>query len=240
MKLRPIVLLLLWGGSLLSARETPPPSTDAGQNLWDGDGLSVIFHGRRDSRKIALTIDDGWVPDGELLDFLEEQGVRCTVFIPGKIIAMRPEWIRRMDRMGFEICSHGYSHRLLPFLSAEEQEGEIRRTEALIREITGKSSPLIRPSGGRLDGPEPTLPILRDLGYTAVLWENDVRGYSKHDPLDSQLEWLWDHLQPGNIILSHFGESLHTRQVLEIWIPQVRARGYEFVTVSELMGDLEK
>ncbi|MDC7223449.1 MAG: polysaccharide deacetylase family protein [Spirochaetales bacterium] len=210
-----------------------------GQNQWDEQGPAVIYHGRRDSKKIALTIDDGWVPDYELLDFLEEQGVRCTVFIPGKIVASRPEWIRRMKEMGFEICCHGYSHKLLPFLSEEEQIREVRDTEVLLRELTGETPPLMRPSGGRLDGPYPTLPVMRDLGYTVILWDNDLRGYGKKDTVESQLDWLWEHLQPGNIILSHFGDALNTREVLIRWIPQVRERGYEFVLVSELLSDME-
>ena len=208
-------------------------------NQWDQKGLAVISHGSRESKKIALTIDDGWVPDYPLLEYLEENRIPCTVFIPGKLLYYRPEWVRRMDGMGFEICGHGYSHHLLPFMTEEEQTEELRKTGEALMELTGKLPLLVRPSGGRLDGPYPSLPLLRRSGYTVVLWENDVRGYAKGDTVESQLAWLWEHLQPGNIILSHFGDSLHTREVLSQWVPQVRAMGYEFVLVSELIGDLE-
>ncbi len=211
-----------------------------GQNRWDDNGLSVIYHGRRDSKKIALTIDDGWVPDYDLLDYLEENHVPCTVFIPGKLIRFRADWIRRMNGMGFEICGHGYSHRLLPFLPEEEQRRELNKTDEALNAITGKAPRLVRPSGGRLDGPFPSLPVVRSEGYTVVLWDNDAKGYNKRDTVESQLAWLWEHLQPGNIILSHFGSSLHTREVLSEWIPQVREMGYEFVLVSELIENMEK
>ncbi|MDC7220963.1 MAG: polysaccharide deacetylase family protein [Spirochaetales bacterium] len=216
-------------------------SAYTGQNQWDEEGPALIYNGRRDVKKIALTIDDGWVPDYELLDFLEEENIPCTVFIPGKLVNYRPEWILRMDEMGFEICGHGYSHHLLPFKTKEEQIEEIHKTESVLKELTGKDVPrLLRPSGGRLDGPQPTLPILRELGYTAILWDNDVRGYYESDTTERQLAWLRKHLQPGNIILSHFGESMRTREVLALWIPEVRAQGYEFVLVSELLEDWEE
>jgi peptidoglycan-N-acetylglucosamine deacetylase len=232
-----LLLLILFP---LTADNKENYATYPGQNQWDDEGPAVIYHGRRDRKKIALTIDDGWVPDYELLELLEELDVRCTVFIPGKLIYARPEWIKYMKERGFEICCHGYSHKLLPFLSEEEQEEEIRETWEAISDIADGGPLLVRPSGGRLDGPHPSLPILRQLGYTVILWDNDVRGYNKSDTVDSQLDWLWEHLQPGNIILSHFGDVLNTKEVLSRWIPMVREEGYEFVLVSELLEDMEE
>jgi peptidoglycan/xylan/chitin deacetylase (PgdA/CDA1 family) len=210
------------------------------QNLFDEQGVYLIYHGRRDLKQIALTIDDGWVPDYELLDFLERENVSCTVFIPGKLMSFRSQWIRKMDIQGIEIGSHGYSHRLFPFMPPGDQIKELEDTNRILFQLTGKNTTLIRPSGGRLDGPYPSLELMREQGYTVVLWENDVRGYDQHESVDDQIDWLWEHLQPGNIILSHFGESLRTKKVLEIWIPLVRERGYEFVTVSELIKGLEE
>lgn len=209
------------------------------RNLFDEKGPAVIYHGRRDRRQIALTIDDGWVPDYGLIDFLERERVSCTVFIPGKLMAYRPDWVKRLDRMGAEIAGHGYSHKWLPYLPFERQREELDATQALIGDITGKTCYLIRPSGGVLDGPYPSLELMRDRGYTVILWENDVGGYGTSDTLESQLDWLWNHLRPGNIILSHFGDSLRTREVLEIWVPQVRALGYEFVTVGRMLEEME-
>lgn len=210
------------------------------QNLFDELGVSLLYHGRRDIKQIALTIDDGWVPDYELLNFLKEEDVACTVFIPGKIMKLRPQWIKDMTHQGIEIGSHGYSHKLFPFMTPDEQIFELEETNKILFKITGKKTKLIRPSGGRLDGPYPSLELMREQGYTVVLWENDVRGYGRSESIEDQLNWLWEHLQPGNIILSHFGDSLRTKDVLERWVPLVRKRGYEFVTLSELIGELEE
>ena len=233
-------LFLITAGFTLFSLETFPEVDYPDQNHFDEKGVAVVYHGRRDLKHIALTIDDGWVPDYELIHFLEREQVSCTVFIPGKLMVLRPEWIAEMDMLGFEIGSHGFSHKLLPFLSREEQIQELKNTNQILEEITGKTTQLVRPSGGRLDGPHPSLELIREQGYTIVLWDNDIRGYSKQESVEDQLNWLWDHLQPGNIILGHFGDSLNTREVLEIWIPLVREMGYEFVTLSELIGELEE
>ena len=197
----------------------------------------IYRHGSRLSKKVALTIDDGWVEDEDLLDLLAEYGIKCTVFVPGKVLAERPEWVKRLSGRGFEVANHTYSHRLLTGMTDAEIESDVLRAQAVITRLTGKTYPYIRPSGGAVD--ERVLRVLARLGYIVVMWENDVLGYWKDRPIETQFKYIRDHRAGGNIILSHFGSALRTTRVLRVIIPEMIADGYEFVTITELFREMK-
>lgn len=195
---------------------------------------NVYYHGPRDVKKIALTIDDGWVNDQPLLNLLVSYGITCTVFIPGIVAEKKPDFIRSLDALGFEVCNHSYSHRILTGLSSEEILKEIRDGQAAITKITGKRYPYFRPSGGKIN--DKVLAAAASEGYAVILWDSDALGYWPDRPLETQLDNLRTHLMNGNIILSHFGAKLRTCEVLQIFIPECLKQGYSFVTVTELLS----
>jgi len=195
----------------------------------------VVTHGDRDRTQICITIDDGWVPDWDLIHFLEEEEVPFTAFIPGKIAAMRPDWVRYLSEKGIRIGNHGYLHHGLSGMTEEEIRDDLKRAKETLEDLTGEFYPYLRPPGGLYD--ERVLNIASEMGYTVVMWENDVLGYWKDSTIESQLDYLYSKLQNGNIILSHFGQSLHTEAVFRIFIPKAREMGYEFVTLDELLEE---
>jgi peptidoglycan/xylan/chitin deacetylase (PgdA/CDA1 family) len=245
-----LVLILLCGGPA-SVRGNPEKSFDgkpekAGtppRYLGPVDALApletpeIYRHGSRKSRKVALTIDDGWVDDKPLLDLLVKYKIPCTVFIPGKVLQGRPEWVKKLDRLGFEVANHTYGHKLLTHMSDEEIEVDVLKAQTLITELTGKIYPYLRPSGGAVD--ERVLRVLARLGYIVIMWENDVLGYWKDRPIETQFKYIRENRRNGNIILSHFGSALRTTEVLKVIIPEMLAEGYEFVTITELLKEMK-
>ncbi len=199
---------------------------------------AVYTHGSRTSKKVALTIDDCWIDDEPLFDLLAEYGIVCTMFIPGIVIDRRSEWAAEYSRKGFEICNHTYHHVVLTTVSIEKARTEILQAEAAIRRVTGTRHPYFRPPKGQYS-PQ-LLALLGELGYTVIMWENDVLGYWPEDPISTQFDYIRTHKRSGNIILVHPGESLRGCEVLKVIIPEMLDEGYEFVTVSELLADMEK
>lgn len=196
----------------------------------------IYRHGSRLSRKVALTIDDGWAEDQALLDLLENYGIICTVFLPGKVIEQRPAWVRKLSDMGFEVANHTYSHRLLTHMTDAEIEADVKKAQTLITRLTGRTYPYLRPSGGAVD--DRVARVLAGLGYYIIMWDNDVLGYWKDRSIETQFKYIRERRANGNIILSHFGAALRTTEVLGVIIPEMQAEGYEFVTISELLREL--
>ena len=198
----------------------------------------IISNGSRRSKKVALTIDDGWVMDNETLDVLKKYKIKCTVFIVGKIAKKRPKWIKKMHKMGFEICNHTYSHRWLTSLNDKQIIEEVRKGQYFITKVTGKVYPYFRPPAKIINAR--ILRLLAKEGYYVILWDNDVLGYNKEMSINTQLKYIRKNMRNGNIILSHFRKTVKTAKVFTIIIPEMIKKGYEFVTISEMMKDLNR
>ncbi|MBN1410365.1 MAG: polysaccharide deacetylase family protein [Spirochaetales bacterium] len=195
--------------------------------FWKGNGKV---------KKIALTIDDGWNADPRILDLLGKYGIRCSVFVIGGrgVGEKHPEWIAKMDGMGFEVCSHTYSHGVAPKMSTRRFIYEIRKGQEVISRVTHKVYPFIRTSGGFYN--KRVLKIAAQNGFYLVNWSISLVDTSRRSKPAKQKKYILDHIMNGDIILSHFG-GYNTYEVLKGIIPVILERGYRFVTLSELLYD---
>jgi peptidoglycan/xylan/chitin deacetylase (PgdA/CDA1 family) len=197
-----------------------------------------IYHGSREHKRVALTIDDGWVDDPELLALLDHYQIPCTVFIPGRVAESRPDFVMKLAERGYEICNHTYTHRWLTRLTDDEIRQEFRKNQELLYQLTGQKHPYIRPPAGNWD--RRVARIAAEEGYSLVLWDNDAMGYRDDQTKEDQLTLLRKHKRNGNIILCHFGSKLRTAEVMAILIPEMLAEGYTFVTLTDLLNYNEK
>jgi peptidoglycan/xylan/chitin deacetylase (PgdA/CDA1 family) len=185
-------------------------------------------------KRVAITIDDGWFEDNRLLDLFHEYNIRCTVFIIGGmgIGNKRPHWIKKMDDMGFEVCGHTCTHTIITELSDEKLEEELRECQHVISGVTHTMYPYFRPPFGIYD--ERTLGIVARNGYKVIHWSNSIHDTLKRVKKKYQVSSLLKNLKNGDIIISHFG-AYNTYEVMKEIIPEIQKRGYEIVTVSEVL-----
>jgi polysaccharide deacetylase family protein (PEP-CTERM system associated) len=98
-----------------------------------------------------------------MLGLMAEQGVRSTCFVLGWIAERCPSMVQRIAAEGHEIASHGYGHELLARLSADEFRADVRRSKALLEDLTG-----VEVTGYRAPNFSITdwaIPILEDEGF---------------------------------------------------------------------------
>ena len=205
--------------------------------------LSVTVHGAGPCRKhansemkIALTFDDG--PDArytaEILDILDEYGVRATFFVIGSNCEQQPALIERELRAGHEIGNHTYSHPHLGNLSTEALLAEIRKTEEVLEGLSGYRPRLFRPPEGVYSAT--VAGTVEGLHYIPVLWTVDT-GDWRSPSAEAIARAVLERAEPGVIILCHdyvSGKS-NTPAALRVFLPKLLSQGYVFVTVSELL-----
>ena len=180
--------------------------------------------------RVALTFDDGPHPvyTKRLLDGLQSRGIRATFFVVGENISGSEDLIRRMADEGHVIGNHTYSHIKLSGITDAEACGEVQKTDALVRELTGSGTEFIRPPFGSW---KKTLEC--EMEMIPVLWDVDPLDWTTKNT-GVIVQRVLEDVEPGDIILLHdfYGSSVDA--ALEI-ADQLLAQGYELVTVDELI-----
>ena len=197
----------------------------------------VIFrHGAVGKKTVALTFDDGPHPQytKQILALLEQYGIHATFFFIGQNIEYYRSTALSVVKAGHEVGNHTYSHPLFSKTSTEQLAKEIEMTDRLLAEIGCDDVPLFRPPQGLYGEDLPAL--LKNISKKAILWSIDTRDWD-HRPSEAILQNIDENLRGGDIILFHdyvSGENT-TIPALKKLIPALLERGYQFVTVSELL-----
>lgn len=183
--------------------------------------------------KVALTFDDGPRPHPTALlcEILSRYRAPSTFFVVGRVADQYPEVLRQLADEGHEVSNHTWNHLDIRFISTEAMLKELDRTRLFIKKITGQNRFLFRTPGGSERYLRKTFDI--PSGYELVLWDvhsRDQEGLSADRIADRVLSQVKD----GDVILMHNGLA-STREALDIIIPTLQRRGFEFVTVSKLL-----
>jgi peptidoglycan-N-acetylglucosamine deacetylase len=188
-------------------------------------------------RVVALTFDDGPSPANTpaVLELLARHQAKATFFMVGQNIERHRELAARVLAEGHQLGSHSYSHSRLIFVSPSFVEEEIARTDALLREVGVGGEILFRaPFGKKLF----VLPwVLSRQGRKHITFDVVPDDHATQDA-GLLTERVLQATRPGSIILLHDGWGAKpgmieaTGRILE----GLKAQGYRFVTVSELLA----
>jgi peptidoglycan/xylan/chitin deacetylase (PgdA/CDA1 family) len=210
---------------------------------------------------IALTFDlceqRGEVAgyDGDIFDYLRRENVKATLFAGGKW--MRSHQARTEQLMSdplFELANHSETHRNLRLLDSADVQNEItlpqRTYEQTRQHLAGAQCAANTPGG--LDQIPPRLSMFRfpfgacnaatmaavnDAGLLAIQWDLSTGDPDPHQSAEAIARSMVRDVRPGSIIIGHGnGRGWNTAAALPVAIPKLKAMGYEFVTVSELLA----
>ncbi|MEO7717691.1 MAG: polysaccharide deacetylase family protein [Capsulimonas sp.] len=197
---------------------------------------ALLEHGDPNLPEVALTIDDGPDPryGPQIAQMLHDKGVAATFFVVGIRVKQYPEVIKKIDSLGFEIQNHTYDHQRLDTLKPHEIANEIRFCAANVEKVTGKKTNLLRPPGVQYN--DQTLATAKALGYVTVSWTCGARDYDQQ-PASYIAQRILDRTEAGSIIILH-QDTPGTLAALPQIIDGLRARGYRFVTVSQMLEHL--
>lgn len=187
-----------------------------------------------DGPYIAMTFDDG--PSAtltpKLLDLLATHHIKATFFVIGENVAEHPEIVARAAREGHEIANHSWSHPNLGKMSDDSVRRQLRQTDDAIKNATGNRPTLMRPPYGSITAREKRW-IHDEFGYDIILWDVDPYDWKRPGPAVVRARILKE-TRPGSIVLSH---DIHpgTIEAMPSTFDELEAKGFKFVTVSELI-----
>jgi peptidoglycan/xylan/chitin deacetylase (PgdA/CDA1 family) len=195
-----------------------------------GGSAGLVTNGPRDRKAVALTFDDGpseYTPG--FLQVLRGKDVHGTFFEIGQEMPGREETMRQILAEGNEIGDHTMNHVEYPGYS------QIAGAATRIEEYTHFKPCLFRPPGGGVDAS--VVATAGSLGMRTVNWDVDPTDWSNPGSA-AVYSRIVGAAQPGSIILMHDGggDRSGTLAALPDVIDTLRARGYRFETVTELLG----
>jgi cellulose synthase/poly-beta-1,6-N-acetylglucosamine synthase-like glycosyltransferase/peptidoglycan/xylan/chitin deacetylase (PgdA/CDA1 family) len=200
-------------------------------------------------KKLAITFDDGpdyrWTP--KILDILKEKNAPATFFVIGTDANQWPEILKREYAEGHDIGNHTYTHPSWDEVSNTQIRWELNLTERLIESTLGVKSILFRPPYGIDHQPEYAeevahLPAAQDMGYLIIGQKIDPHDWKQKNGKQISAQEILDNViqeaDAGNIILFHDGggDRTETLKALPQIIDALRASGYQFVSVPDLIG----
>ena len=184
---------------------------------------------------VAMTFDDGpsAVLTPRLLDILKQRNIKATFFVLGQLVQEHPEIVARAVAEGHEIANHSWDHKALNKLGEGGLQHELADTSAEITKATGKPVTLMRPPYGATN-PRLNRAIEKEYGMKVILWSVDPLDWKRPGPQVVEQRILAG-AKPGAIILSH---DIHpgTIDAMPATLDALTAKGYKFVTVSELLA----
>jgi cellulose synthase/poly-beta-1,6-N-acetylglucosamine synthase-like glycosyltransferase/spore germination protein YaaH/peptidoglycan/xylan/chitin deacetylase (PgdA/CDA1 family) len=200
--------------------------------------------------KVVLSFDDGpdrrWTP--KILDILKEKKVPGIFFVIGDQANRAPDLLKREYTEGHEIGNHTWTHPAFDDISRTQVKWELNLTQRLIESTLGVKSLFFRPPYGIDHQPEyaeevAQLPYPQELGYIIVGQRIDPDDWrmteDKHQrPAQEIADDVLRQAKNGNVVLLHDGggERAQTVAALPLIIDELRAKGYQFVSVADLLG----
>lgn len=178
---------------------------------------------------IAFTFDDGPSKNNtkDIVNYLKDNKAHATFFMLGNSMANNPDIVNYVLEHGNEIGSHTYSHKNLKRISLDEVESEMRLTQEAYNSITNKDIKLLRPPYGAINEK-----IKETFSYPYILWSVDTLDW-RYKNSDYLYNYVINNVNDGDIVLMH---DIHdsTKVALEKILPELYAKGYRVVSVSEL------
>ncbi|HEU4948457.1 MAG TPA: glycosyltransferase [Kribbella sp.] len=195
-------------------------------------------------RTIALTFDDGpdpvWTP--QVLDVLRDYNVKATFFVVGVQVAVHRELTRRIAAEGHQLGVHTYTHADLASLPDWRRTFELRQSQLVLAGATGMTASLLRPpysssADAVADEDWAGIKQARKAGYLTVLTTQDSEDWRRPG-----VARILANSRPvgddGQILLMHDagGDRSQTVAALRTLIPELKAQGFRFDTVSRAVG----
>ena len=224
---------------LLSSHATAWSAPNNSREYYEARN-DIVWEVPTKEQVIALTFDDGPDPKDTpaILNLLRQYEAKATFFVVGQRVMEYPELVIRETLEGHEIANHTYSHPYFNRRATNEKiRSEMEKTNDAILQVTGQQPHLFRPPGGYYS--DQLVRVSKYFHYQIVLWSwhQDTEDWNTPG-VDKIVNKVLNNARNGDIVLFHDYVEGRTQTVAALAriLPELKKRGFRFVTVSELLS----
>jgi peptidoglycan/xylan/chitin deacetylase (PgdA/CDA1 family) len=230
----------------LAARASPPPPglsphpIPAPAPALAPIAADVVLHGSRTAKLVALTFDACSTRspsryDERVTKVLVDTHTPATIFLGGHWAQEEAEHVKYLASLPqFELANHTYSHPHLKKQTDARIREELLETQAVLQDLVGRQPAVFRPPYGEYDAR--VAKIAGEAGLRTIEYDLASGDPDKHATRERLRDWVLLKAKPGSIVVMHINHlKFHTSEALPEIIAGLRKRGFELVTVSELL-----
>ena len=187
----------------------------------------------RTDKKISISFDASWGSDKteSLLKILKDTNTKANFFLVGMWVDKNEELVKKMDSLGIEIGTHSNLHPDMAKLSKGQIELELSTSKNKIERLLQKTVTLFRAPFGSYNNT--LIEVAESLNLKTIQWDVDSLDWKGLSATEISKRVL-SGTKSGSIILCH-NNADHIVEALPSIITNLKSRGYEFVTISELL-----
>ena len=204
----------------------------------------VVLHGQRDRKLIALTFDACSTRrpshyDARITKILVETKTPATFFLGGKWMEEETEQTKYLASIPyFELGNHTFLHPHLLKMSDDSIRQELAWTQEVLYSLSGKQPTLFRPPYGEED--DRVARIAASMGLTTIQFDLASGDPDSSISKEKLIEYVSSMAKSGSIVVMHINQrGWHTAEALPEIIFRLRKRGFTFVTVGDLLSQLQ-
>ncbi|MBQ9756015.1 MAG: polysaccharide deacetylase family protein [Clostridia bacterium] len=192
-----------------------------------------IYRVNTNEKKIAISFDCAWGVDytDQLLSTMKNENVKCTFFAVEFWVEKHPDYVKKIDEHGHEWGTHSATHPYMSKLDKQAVIKELSSSRQAIENITSKKVEVFRPPYG--DYNDNLIQTATELGLFTIQWDVDSLDWKNLSASEIEKRVV-SRVKNGSIVLFH-NQGLHTAEALPNIIKSLKEKGFEFVTVGELI-----
>ncbi|MBS7008969.1 polysaccharide deacetylase family protein [Anaerostipes sp.] len=215
-------------GEMMAKANEGVMDKDTGEELKDS--LYVPRKIDKTKKLIAFSFDDGPARDNtdRIVKALEKNDARATFFMLGQNANLYPELVKEVMDSGNEVAGHSWNHPQLTKIGASGVQQQMSKMNSAISKVTGSDVGLLRPPYGAINDM-----VKANIDAPLLLWSIDTLDWKTLNT-NSTVNAILKQAKDGDIVLMH---DIHkpTVAAVEKVLPQLKAKGFEVCTVSELL-----
>lgn len=223
-----------WYCKRMQDNKQPPLPTEFGFI----EKYPCIWIDKSESKKVYLTFDAGYENGNveKILDILEWKNVKGAFFILLNLINSNPDLVKRMSDDGHLVCNHTAHHKNMSKITdARAFKKELDILSDAYYSLTGdRLASYYRPPEGSFS--ESNLKNAQALGLKTVFWSFAYVDWdnSAQPSVEFSKKKILDNVHDGAVILLHPTSATNAAILGEV-IDEIRAMGYEFGTLDEIV-----
>jgi len=195
--------------------------------------LLPIYSVQRNDKKIAISFDAAWGNEDteQLISILKRFNAKATFFVVGEWVDKFPNSVKALADAGHDIENHSDTHPHMPKLSHTDMIKEINDCNNKIQNITKRRPQLFRPPYGDYDNN--LIKAVSEQGMFCIQWDVDSLDWKNKTAFEIENKVVGK-VNDGSVVLFH-NAAKNTPEALPDILEKLTQKGYEFVTVSELI-----